>query len=92
MFIIMVAGIAVAIRAGASLSVPAAYLVALLPFQRLSTSRYLSLLSLSIVIAIAVGIGYYVIAHRDSLSAILIACGLVLIAVGRLRGPGSQPS
>lgn len=84
-------GVALCIRGGASLLIPAAYLVALMPFRRItSTRKYLLILSGCLVVAMAVGVAYAIVAHKATSYAIMIACGLIFIAIGWLRGPGSN--
>jgi hypothetical protein len=84
-------GVALCIHGGASMLIPAAYLVALMPLRRIPSTRgYLLILSGSLVVAIGVGSAYAVVAHKATPDAVLIACGLIFIAVGWLRGPGSN--
>jgi glycopeptide antibiotics resistance protein len=76
-----------------SLLVPAAFLVALMPFQKTtSTRRYLLLLSGSLLVAIAVGVVYAAVSHKAIADVTLVSCGLVFIALGWLQGPGSNHS
>ena len=85
------AGVALCIRGGASPLIPAAYLVALMPFRRIaSTRKYLLILSGSLMVAIVVGVAYATVAHKAASYATMIACGLIFIAIGWLRGPGSN--
>jgi hypothetical protein len=75
------------------LLVPAAFLVALMPFQKSnSTRRYLLLLSISLLVAIAVGAAYALFYHKVPPYPILVSCGLIFIAIGWLQGPGSRQS
>lgn len=86
-------GVALCIRGGISLLVPGAFLVALMPFQKTtSTRRYLLLLSGSMFVAIAVGAVYTALSHKAITFATLVSCGLIFIALGWLQGPGSNRS
>jgi hypothetical protein len=84
--VVVAGGVAFCIRGGASLLVPAAFLVALMPFQKTkSTRRYLFSLSGSLLVAIAVGATYAAFFHKAISYAILVTCGLILIAIGWLE-------
>jgi hypothetical protein len=93
-FVAMVAGVALCVRGGAPLLLPAAALVALLAVPRPSRrSSYLALLIGGTLLAVAIGIGYGLVTHAMGLPQVLVSSGLVLIVVARLQSPiANQPS
>jgi hypothetical protein len=86
-------GVALRIRGGISLLAPAAFLVALMPFQKTkSILRYLLLLGASLLVPVAVGVAYALFSHKAVTYPILVSSGLIFIAIGWLQGPGSRQS
>lgn len=89
----LVAGIALCIRAGVSLLVPAAYLVALIPLKNTtSTRQYLLLVPVFLSAGLVAGIIYYIAFHKDFVATMLFGCGFALVGLGRLRGPSRSPT
>ena len=85
-FVALAAGVALCVKAGTNLLIPAAYVVAVFAVERQpSTQRYLLVLSLGMVVAVATAVAYASLAHRSTYDGIIVACGLILVCIGRLR-------
>jgi hypothetical protein len=89
-FVALVAGVALCVHAGASLFIPAAFLVVLLPLEKARRSKtgYVLLLSVSVAAAILIGVAWAVITHRSATNAVLVASGLIFASLARLQAPG----
>lgn len=84
----MIAGVALSVHAGAPLLLPAALLVALIAFEcQPTTRRYLVTISSFLALALITGIVYSIATRTNAVSSIFIVCGLILIVIGRIRGP-----
>ena len=88
--IAVIAGVAVCVKAGAPLLIPAAFLVLLLALERPKSPKlYLITICGFIVLAIAVGVTWAIVMHATAPGALLITCGLIFAMLGRLRRPSS---
>lgn len=85
-------GVALCVKAGIPLLVPAAYLVGVFSLERpASTRRYIIVLCGFVTVAIAVAIIWTKMSHSGAMGGLLVACGLIFAALGRLRRPPSAP-
>lgn len=84
--IVVIAGVALCVKAGAPLLIPAAFLVLLLTLERPnSPKRYLITICGFIVLAIAVGVTWTIVMHATALGGLLVTCGLIFATLGRVR-------
>lgn len=87
-FVALVAGVALCVRAGAPLLIPAAFVVLLLPFEQTQTRlRYVSLLAGAVALAVLCAVIWATTTHRPALECILVASGLIFAALARIRPP-----
>ncbi|HUA07951.1 MAG TPA: hypothetical protein VMA98_01680 [Candidatus Acidoferrales bacterium] len=81
-------GVALCVKAGIPLLVPAAYLVGVFSLERqTSTLGYIFVLAGFIAVAIAIGFIWSSMAHVGYVHGLLVTCGLIFAALGRLRRP-----
>jgi hypothetical protein len=84
----VVVGVALCVKAGIPLLVPAAYLVGVFSLERQTTTQgYIFVLGGFVAVAIAIGFIWSSMAHVGFVHGLLVTCGLIFAALGRLRRP-----
>ena len=79
----VVVGVALCVKAGIPLLVPAAYLVGVFSLERPTSShRYIIVLCGFVAVAIAVGIIWAKMSRGGAIGGLLVACGLIFAALG----------